>query len=88
VAQNQDPGDSTAYNTNYFNGGCNMDAFLSSARETSSFKIREAKMNRNILSGPVALGADFTLPVVFHIIADDPSLTTDQEINGCANRFK
>jgi hypothetical protein len=51
---------------------------LSSRPWNRLLKIREAKWT-GIFFGAGSVGADFTLPVVFHI-ADDPNLTTDQEI--------
>jgi PKD repeat protein len=59
---------------------CGVDFMLKAARKNPVFRSREAEMNRQILLTPVTLSADFTLPVVFHIIADTPSLVTDAEI--------
>jgi gliding motility-associated-like protein len=66
-------------------GGCGSDALLRIARKNPSFLAREAQMNREILSEPVTLDAEFILPVVFHIVGDDPTLTTDAEIIAALN---
>ena len=61
-------------------GGCGSDVLLRTARKNSSFVAREAQMNREILSEHGTLDAEFTLPVVFHIVGDDPTLITDLDI--------
>lgn len=66
-------------------GGCGADALLRIARKNPAFKTKEAQMNREILSQPVTLDAEITLPVVFHIIEGDSIPTTDLDIINALN---
>src|SRR5438045_3397567 len=64
------------------NGGigyCGFDAVLRGSRSGPLFRSGEEKMNRQILDFHRVLDGDsVTLPVVFHIINDDPGLVPDQ----------
>jgi hypothetical protein len=66
---------------------CGSDALLNQLRKSPDFLKREAEMNEAI-SRAVRLYNDDTivLPVVFHLLADDPNAIPDQQIiNGLAD---
>lgn len=56
------------------------DRYLQLQRQYAGYRLREEKMNTDILSYTGTLGENYTLPVVFHIIKDDPTTVTDQDI--------
>ncbi|MES1217445.1 MAG: M43 family zinc metalloprotease, partial [Bacteroidota bacterium] len=59
------------------------DLMLQKLRTNPKYKLAEDKMNRAIMaatSNPSVLAADYILPVVFHIISDDPAGVTDQQM--------
>ncbi len=57
---------------------CGTDAWLQNMRLNPSFRFAEEKMNEEILRGNGLLSEDtLVLPVVFHIISDNPNAVTD-----------
>jgi hypothetical protein len=67
-------------------GDCGFDALLRNSRTSPLFRSGEEKMNRQILDFQRILDGDtVTLPVVFHIINDDPWVVPDQLILDALN---
>jgi len=56
------------------------DRYLQRQRANPAYRLAEANMNHAILSYNGTLDDSYTLPVVFHIIKDDPTTVTDQDI--------
>ncbi|MEJ0101035.1 MAG: M43 family zinc metalloprotease [Bacteroidota bacterium] len=64
------------------------DLMLERLRRSPKYKAAEDKMNRDIMaasSNGSELAADYILPVVFHIISNDPATVTDQQMIDALN---
>lgn len=60
---------------------CGTDMMMNTWRQSTAFRQKEKKNNHAILMNTNRLAAaDYTLPVVFHIINEDPTTITDQQI--------
>jgi gliding motility-associated-like protein len=60
---------------------CGTDVMLTNWRQTPAFRQKEKHTNHAILMNTNMLAAaDYTLPVVFHIVNEDPASITDQQI--------
>ncbi len=70
---------SNAQNTNT-PGTCGTDNIIKQLRKESKFREREKQMNREIQSAPFQFDVSYTLPLVFHIISEDPFYLSDQNI--------
>ncbi|MGC4034938.1 MAG: hypothetical protein QM764_03180 [Chitinophagaceae bacterium] len=65
-----------------------VDLRLQRLRLNPAYKAAEDKMNREIMmatSNAAPLAADYILPVVFHIISNDPNAVTDQQMIDALN---
>lgn len=63
--------------------GCGTDVLVSRLRKNPQYRQREEKMNQAILSTSSTEPLDnssYVLPVVFHIVSEDPSAITDLDI--------
>ena len=63
-----------------FSGICSNDIILHRLRKDPVFLEREAQMNREIRLAARTLNDTITLPVVFHIINQDPGSITDLQV--------
>ncbi|MBC7888880.1 MAG: gliding motility-associated C-terminal domain-containing protein [Ferruginibacter sp.] len=69
-------------------GICGLDNSLNHLRRDPQYKSGEAKMNREILNFQRGVNNDSTVvPVVFHIINQDPSTIPDQVITDALNEL-
>lgn len=60
---------------------CGTDMMVNTWRQSTAFRQKEKKTNHAILMNTNRLAAaDYTLPVVFHIINEDPASITDQDV--------
>lgn len=60
---------------------CATDLLLQTLRQNNDYRKREEKMNRDILSyRPLDDNTIYTIPVVFHIVSENPALIPDAAI--------
>src|SRR4051812_34972976 len=59
---------------------CGTDVMLQAWRQDATFVKKEIKMNKAVRQQASSAAAVYTLPVVFHIIKDDPTTITDLDV--------
>ena len=64
----------------WLDGSPSMNTLANRLQETGTMDTREAKMNQAILSYGSPLMESYTLPVVFHVISEDPAAISDKMI--------
>jgi gliding motility-associated-like protein len=70
----------------YHSGSCGTDLLLASQRKDPRFKAAEENMNRAILAHQRRANADtVTLPVVFHVVDENPAFFSDVQVQAAIN---